>query len=141
MPAYWHRQVRTFLPMTTAQHPKLLHRVDIEQTRFLGTASQVMEMIGAEFFVMLANKLCVALDAECVYVGEFANGKNERVQVISASEKADWAHAAEFPLRGTPEAQVALGHPCLFGRAVRDIFPEDHFLADLTVEAYVGVPL
>jgi PAS domain S-box-containing protein len=127
--------------MTTAQHPKLLHRVDIEQTRFLGTARQVMEMIGAEFFVMLANKLCVALDAECVYVGEFANGKNERVQVISASEKADWAHAAEFPLRGTPEAQVALGHPCLFGRAVRDIFPEDHFLADLTVEAYVGVPL
>jgi PAS domain S-box-containing protein len=67
-------------------------------------------------------------------------GKTERVQTL-ACVKADRMEAFEFPLAGTPDAEVALGNPCVYGRGVPKAFPEDRRLRDLEAEACVGVPL
>lgn len=49
--------------------------------------------------------------------------------------------AFEFPLAGSPDAEVARGSPCMYARGVRETFPGDRLLGDLKAEACVGVPL
>jgi hypothetical protein len=72
--------------MTPASSAKLTRRGG-EQPRFRTIASRVSESIGAEFFSMLVNELRQALDAECVYIGEFVGGKTERVETVAACVK------------------------------------------------------
>ena len=112
-----------------------------EHPRFLKSARQVLESVGAEFFSTLVKELREALDSECVYIGEFTRGEIERVQTVAACVKEEWVSVFELPLAGGPDAELALGKPCTFERGVTEIFPEDRLLSDLQVEAYVGVPL
>ena len=99
------------------------------------------ESIGAEFFSMLVNELRQALDAECVYIGEFVGGKTERVEAMAACVKEGRISLPEFPLVGSPDAEVALGKPGAFGRELKELFPEYRLLRDLHVQAYVGIAL
>jgi PAS domain S-box-containing protein len=112
-----------------------------ESQQFLKLARQVSETIGSEFFSVLVNQLSYALGAECVYVGEFVEGETERVRTLAASMEGYRMEAFELPLAGSPDAEVALGNPCMYAREVRDIFPGDRRLRDLEAQAYVGVPL
>jgi hypothetical protein len=127
--------------MTPANPQELPHQSGRDQARFLKTARQVLETIGDEFFAVLANELCIALDAECVYIGEFTSRTSERVELIAASDKMDLPQMRKFLLRETPDGRIAEGCPGLFGSAVQKVFPEHHFLSHLHAEAYVGVPL
>jgi PAS domain S-box-containing protein len=128
--------------MTPASSAKLTRRGGGgEQARFRTIARRVSESIGAEFFSMLVNELRQALDAECVYIGEFAGGKTERVETMAACAKEGRINLPAFPLVGSPDAEVALGKPGTFGRGVKELFPEFHLLRDLDVQAYVGIAL
>jgi signal transduction histidine kinase len=49
--------------------------------------------------------------------------------------------AFEFPLTGSPDAEIALGNPGMYSRGVRETFPGDRLLQDLEAEAFVAVPL
>jgi signal transduction histidine kinase len=108
---------------------------------FLQIARQVSETIGAEFFSTLANQLGRVVDAKCVYIGEFMGGTSDRVRTLAAFAEGTRMKAFEFPLAGSPAAEVAAGRPCMYARGVRETFPEDRRLHDLEVEAFVGVPL
>jgi PAS domain S-box-containing protein len=112
-----------------------------EQPRSRMIARRVSESIGAEFFSMLVNELRQALDAECVYIGEFVGGKTERVETMAAWVKEGRINLPEFPLVGSPDAEVALGKPGAFGRGLKELFPEYRLLSDLHVQAYVGIAL
>jgi hypothetical protein len=127
--------------MTRASSAKLMRRGGGEQPRFRMIARRVSESIGAEFFSMLVNELRQALDAECVYIGEFVGGKTERVETMAACVKEDRINLPEFPLMGSPDAEVALGKPGAFGRGLKELFPEYRLLSDLHVQAYVGIAL
>jgi signal transduction histidine kinase len=112
-----------------------------EEQEFLKIARHVSDTIGAEFFCMLADQLAGALSAKCVYVGEFVRGNTDRVRTLAACREGDRAEGFEFPLAGSPDAEVALGNPCIYARGVREMFPGDCLLHDLEVEAFVAVPL
>jgi signal transduction histidine kinase len=90
---------------------------------------------------MLAHQLAGALEAKCVYVGEFVGGKANRVRTLAAFAEGGGPTAFEFPLAGSPDAEVARGSSCMYPRAVRQMFPGDPLLRDLEAEAWVGVPL
>ncbi|MCU1275591.1 MAG: uncharacterized protein JWO48_3022 [Bryobacterales bacterium] len=112
-----------------------------ERLRFLKIARQVSETIGAEFFSMLAKELRRALGSECVYIGEFVGRQTKRVRTLAACMKGDRMETFEFPVEGSPDAEVALCNPCMYSREVREMFPADRRLRDLEAEAWVGVPL
>src|SRR4030095_16483874 len=82
-----------------------------EGQEFLKIARQVSETIGAEYFSMLANQLAGVLGAKCMYVGEFARGNTDRLRTLAASREGVRMEAFEFPLTGSPDAEIALGNP------------------------------
>jgi PAS domain S-box-containing protein len=109
--------------------------------RFLRISREVSETIGTEYFRTLVKHLCQALDADCVYVGEFVGGTVERVRTVAACLERDRMEELEFPLAGTPDAEVATGNPCVYSSGVRGLFPSHQLLRQLGVEACVGLPL
>ena len=100
-----------------------------------------MEAIGTEFFSTLVKQLGGVLRAECVYTGEFLHRKSDRVRTLAACVDCDRLETFEFPLAGSPDAEVARGSPCMYARRVRETFPGGRLLSDLKAEAWVGVPL
>jgi signal transduction histidine kinase len=108
---------------------------------FLQIARQVSETIGAEFLSILANQLAAVLGAKCVYIGEFVGGKINRVRTLAAFVEGGRTEGFEFPLTGSPDAEVARGIPGIYPRGVRETFPGDPLLHDLEGEAWVGIPL
>jgi signal transduction histidine kinase len=90
---------------------------------------------------MLAHQLAGALEAKCVYVGEFVGGKTNRVRTLAAFVEGGRPEPFEFPLAGSPDAEIARGSSCMYPTGVREMFPGDPLLRDLEAEAWVGVPL
>jgi signal transduction histidine kinase len=125
----------------TPKSPQTVRQPNSDRQGFLKLARQLSETIGAEFLSMLARQLAGVLEAKCVYVGEFVGGKSKRVRTLAAFVEGDRPEAFEFLLAGSPDAEVASGSPCMYLRAVRELFPEDPVLRDLKAEAWVGVPL
>ena len=112
-----------------------------ERQRFLEIVRDVSETIGIEFFSTLVKHLRRTLGAGCVYVCEFAGRQNERARTLAACMEDDRMETFEFPVAGSPDAEVARCHPCMYSRGVREVFPADHRLRDLEAEAWAGIPL
>jgi hypothetical protein len=125
----------------TPKSPQTVRQPDSDWQGFLKLARQVSETIGAEFLSMLARQLAAVLEAKCVYIGEFLGGKTDRVRTSGAFIEGGRSETFEFPLLGSPDAEVAGGSSCVYTKAVREMFPGDPPLRDLEAEAWVGVPL
>src|SRR5215469_15928844 len=111
--------------MMSSPPPKSVGQSGSEWQRFLKLAKQVSETIGAEFFSTLVNQLREVLGAECVYIGEFVLSKPDRVRTLAAFVEGKGLDILEFPLAGSPDAEVAAGNPCMYTSGVREIFPRD----------------
>jgi len=112
-----------------------------ERRRFLQIASQVSATIGAEFFGSLVQRLADALDADCVYIGEFVGGHVERVRTLAAYLDHGQERHFEYHLVGSPSVEIALGNACVHPSGVQELFPSDSFLRELGGQAFVGIPL
>ena len=107
----------------------------------LTIARQVSEKVGTEFFSVLVHQLGEVLGAECVYIGEFLEGRVNRVRTLAVQIKGRRLELFEFPLSGTPDEEVIKGNPCTCTADVLQAYPEDRLLGDLEAQAWVGVPL
>src|SRR4051812_6409741 len=101
------------------------HKVDRgsgngERRRFLQMAQQLNATIGIDFFQALVKHLSLALEADCVYIAEFVSGQTERVRTLAACVDRERMTQFEFPLAGSPDSEVAIGHPCVYSRGVRE---------------------
>jgi two-component system cell cycle sensor histidine kinase/response regulator CckA len=112
-----------------------------EPPGFLQIARQLNTTIGSEFFQTLVKELAVALEADCVYVGEFIGGQFERVRTLAACVDRERLETLEFPLAGSPDAGMAIGNSCEYSSGVRELFPDDPLLVERGAEACVGIPL
>jgi two-component system, cell cycle sensor histidine kinase and response regulator CckA len=121
--------------------PQTVRQTDSAGQGYLKLARHVLETIGAEFLSMLAHQLADVLEAKCVYVSEFVGGRTNRVRTLAAFVEGGGPEAFEFPLAGTPDAEVARGSSCIYPTSVREMFPGDPVLHALGAEAWVGVPL
>lgn len=87
-------------PKTTGMAPR---------NRLKHIALRVQATIGAEFFESLVKNLAEALEADCVYVGEFVGGKMERVRTVASWVNGKPGDAFEYyTLAGGVAAQVAV---------------------------------
>jgi PAS domain S-box-containing protein len=109
--------------------------------RFRKIATQVFTNIGMDFFQVLAKHLARALDADCVYIGEFVRQPAGRVRTVAVCVDGNAMENFEFPLSGAPEADVANGNPCIFLTDLQETFPADLLLAELRAEACMALPL
>jgi signal transduction histidine kinase len=125
----------------TPKPPPAVRQPDSDWHGFLKLARHVSEKIGTEFLSTLVHQLARVLEAKCVYIGEFGGGKTSRVRALAASVEDGRPEAFEFPLAGSPEADLARGSSYVYPKAAREMFPGDPLLRDLEAEAWVGVPL
>jgi PAS domain S-box-containing protein len=101
----------------------------------------VSTTIGTDFFCILTQNLARALEADSVYIGELLEKPIPRVRTVAVCVDGDILGNFEIPLRGSPEAEVATGNPCIFLTDLQETFPADLRLAALGVEACVALPL
>ncbi len=104
--------------------------------------TQVSAAIGTEFFQSLVKNLAQALDADCIYLGEFVGGQMERVRTLAAwvDQHADGT-SEYYALAGAVAAQVATGESWSSTRGVLKKFPSDALLAELDAQACIAVPM
>jgi PAS domain S-box-containing protein len=120
---------------------KSVQQIGHERQHFLEIVREVSETIGTEFFSTLVKHLRRALGAGSVYVCGFVGRQNERARTLAACMEGERMETFEFPMVGSPDAEVARCHPCIYSKGVREWFPADHRLRDLEAEAWVGIPL
>jgi len=112
-----------------------------EHRRFLHIASQISASIGTEFFASLVKQLADAMDADCVYLGEFVGGHVERVRTLAVFLDHEHGRRFEYPLAGSIAVEIALGKPSIHPSGVQELFPADPFLREVGAQAFVGIPL
>src|SRR5215471_16421943 len=98
-----------------------------ERRRFLQIAGRISATIGTEFFGSMVRRLAEALDADCVYVGEFVGGRVERVKSLASCLDQERERRFEYPLAGSIAVEIALGNPAIYPSGVQDLFPSDPF--------------
>ena len=96
---------------------------------------------GEEFFRTLVQHLATALHVRYAFAAELTDPESERVRTLAVWAGGGFAENFEYDLAGTPcEHVYEKGLQC-FQRHARELFPGNKVLADLGVEAYMGVPL
>jgi two-component system, cell cycle sensor histidine kinase and response regulator CckA len=103
-------------------------------------ARKLTATIGGDFFHAVVKHLAAALSADCVIIGEFAGGKEERCRTV-----AGWMDNApaefNYPLAGSMTCGVALGNVMRCRSKAQDRFPSDALLGAVRAEACIAVPL
>ena len=113
---------------------------DPEDNHVLQVARNLSITIGSEFFGAIAKHLTRELAADCIYIGEFAGGHDERMRPLAAYVHGE-PHYDDYPLAGSAAALIALGKTCICRTAAQKRFPSDELLARVGAKAYVAVPL
>jgi PAS domain S-box-containing protein len=89
----------------------------------------------------MVKHLAAALDADCVYIGEFAGGQVEQVRVLAASVEPKQEREFDYALAGSASAAAALGKRCVCRAGARNEFPDDAILVRFAAQAFLGLPL
>ena len=128
-------------PVPKLPHPAVKHK----------SAAQIVEhvssAIGREFFESLATHLGQSIGADCLYLGEFAGGKAERVKTLAGYVSGAQTSArpvkckSDYVLAGTAAALVATGESWSCTRGALKRFPSDELLLEIGAQACVAVPL
>jgi PAS domain S-box-containing protein len=114
--------------------------VEVQQ-RFTKIAMPMFTKIGTDFFHQMTKHLAKELDADSVYVGEFLRGPAEQVRTLALCVDGDVKANLEFPITGSPEAEVARGDPSIHLSDIQSMFPSDLMLSELKAQACVELPL
>jgi len=104
-------------------------------------AQHVSAAIGQEFFDSLATHLGQSIGADCLYLGEFAGGKAERVRTLAGYVNGPQKCRPDYVLAGSVAALMATGEPWSCTRGVLKRFPGDELLLDIGAQACVAAPL
>ena len=108
----------------------------------LNVASGVSAVTGNTFFQELTRYLAQAAHADAALIGEgFLKDGAEWVRTLAVSLDGQAIPGFEYPLAGTPCAQVYKGEPCTYREGVQELFPGFELLRQLGASAYVGCPL
>jgi two-component system, cell cycle sensor histidine kinase and response regulator CckA len=104
-------------------------------------ASQISAAIGQDFFESLVTILAEALNADCVYLGEFVGGQAERLRTLAAFVNGQPDCNADYVLAGSVAALLTTGEPWSCTRGVLKKFPSDTLLGQIGAQACIAVPL
>jgi PAS domain S-box-containing protein len=95
---------------------------------------------GSGFLDLLAGSMVEAVGARVGLIGKL-NAVTHSIDTISYVLDGKRMENINYDLAGTPCEDVASGAICVLERDVQRLFPENHVLSRLGIEAYVGIPL
>ncbi|RYD29598.1 MAG: GAF domain-containing protein, partial [Verrucomicrobiaceae bacterium] len=103
-------------------------------------AQAVSTGTGSEFFDLLTLNMVEAMGGRGGGIGKHDPVLNA-IDTISFVMDGKLMDSVHYGLNGTPCADVTAGELCIFQSGVQQLFPDDHMLVELGIEAYAGVPL
>ena len=103
-------------------------------------AQAVSSSIGSEFFDLLARNMVEALGAHGGLIGRYHRETNS-IETMSYILQGKLMESVSYSLDGTPCENVSRGESCVFDQGIQGLFPDDHLLEELGLEAYAGIPL
>ena len=103
-------------------------------------AQAVSSSIGSEFFDLLTRNMVEALGAHGGLIGRHIVADNT-INTLSYFLDGKPMDNVSYDLRGTPCENVLNGDLCIYSQSVQQLFPKDHLLVVLGIEAYAGIPL
>jgi PAS domain S-box-containing protein len=116
----------------------------LERQRTLEVVIKVAKAVssgtGTEFFDLLAQNLVESMGAFGGLVGRY-NLTDRSIDTLSYVVGGETMENLKYSLEGTPCGQVIGEGIQVYERDVQQAFPEDHFLVELGVAAYAGIPL
>lgn len=95
--------------------------------------------IGLDFFNNIVYKLSDWLNAECVIIGQVID--NHKVEAMPMLLDGKIIHGYSYELLGTPCELTSTKGYCKYSENVREFFPQDKELTDISAEGYVGAAL
>ena len=97
--------------------------------------------VGQEFLQTLLRQVCAVLKVRYVFVTEWLPGRTDRLRTVAGWCGDRAAEPIEYELSDTPCQQVFRDGEAFFPFGVQQLFPQDKFLAALSIESYMGVLL
>lgn len=124
------------------------NRAREETTRgaIVKTAQTISDEVGSDFYQLLTANMVEALDADGALIGR-VDEKNHSVTSLSFMLDGTQHENITYPLRDTPcegvtsEENLTANEVCIFPDNIQNLFPEDHALTEMGIEAYAGVAL
>ncbi|MEW6220127.1 MAG: ATP-binding protein [Thermodesulfobacteriota bacterium] len=104
-------------------------------------AEAVSGATGERFFGSLAASLAQALGMDFAVVAKFVESDPTRVQTVVVWADGRLGDNFAYQLAGAPCGKVVQEGLCCYPKDAWKLFPRDPLLADLGVEAYIGVRL
>ncbi len=132
--------VQSLLQISAGRAAAEIERRRIDQT-LNEVAQAVSSVTGEEFFRTLVLNAAKALQVAFAFVGELTGDKAEAVRTVAVSAHGRIVDNFTYELHGTPCRNVIGKVPCQYPSGIQQQFPEDHMLAEMGIESYVGYPL
>ncbi len=86
-------------------------------------------------------RACEALNADFTFVGEFREEPSQAIHTVAVAAAGTLIDDFDYPLAGSPCENVIGKEACSYPCNVAAQFPDDPLLAEMGIEAYLGVPL
>ncbi|PSB27188.1 PAS domain S-box protein [Stenomitos frigidus] len=102
-----------------------------------GTSAQ----IGHDFFHSLVYHLAEVLQVSYASIAELTKPGKSKAQTLAFWQGHELGENFAYDLAGTPCEQVLAGAVVYYQDSIQTHFPQDHYLVDLGVESYFGIPL
>jgi signal transduction histidine kinase len=97
--------------------------------------------VGESFFKTLVKYLSETFDLPYAFVARVTGEDYGRADTVAVYANEDIVENFGYTLMNTPCNNVRHQGLCCYKKDVQSLFPEDHLLADMGVESYVGIPL
>ncbi|MEW5700879.1 MAG: PAS domain S-box protein [Candidatus Zixiibacteriota bacterium] len=104
-------------------------------------ARGVSAQSGAAFFDSLVDHLARVVAADYAFIGELEAGPVERIRTVAVHAKGGKGDNFAYELAGTPCERIVNQRERAFSTGIQQLFPQDHLLIELGVDAYAAIPL
>lgn len=98
------------------------------------------ETHGKDFFSTIVKSLAGAIEADFTFIAEL-DKDHTTASTNAVAADCNIIDNFSYALHGTPCANVANNNVCIHTSDIQALFPDDHLLVDMGIEAYVGTPL
>jgi PAS domain S-box-containing protein len=104
-------------------------------------AAGVSVATGETFFRLLVERLCAVLKTDSACVSALDESDPDLVHAFALFAGGQFLDQVDYRLSGTPCEQALTVGRSSYPRGVQSFFPQDHWLVENQIEAYLGVPL
>ncbi len=104
-------------------------------------AEQGWQKYKENLFQGMARILATTLDIDYVLVTTVKSPDTGLARTAAVFSLGESSSNIEYPLEGTPCAEVFNNKLCIYENGVTEKFSDDHLLSEFNAEAYIGAPL